>query len=127
MKPFAKLSKEEKKKEFPERLTTALAALLFIAAKESTNHRLDTLKDINKRLEEKRHKRKQHMLECHTYDSDEGYDSSCMGKDVSEDDRELMMKQLMQHQVRLCQVCQWEEDKTTKEPKIPLEHLMEHE
>ncbi len=124
-KPFADLSLDERKKEFPERLIDALAALLFIVAKESTKHRSETLADIEKRLCKKRKMFRQRKMTT-GYDSDDDWDSSTNGRDIPDEDSEIMMNQLMQHRLQLCQVCHWEEDKNSKELKVPLDTLVQN-
>ena len=123
-KPFAELTVAERNSEFAERLGDALSALLFIASTESTNHRLATLSDVERRLNRK-HKalKKQKLFSM----DDDAYNSNIVGNDLLVEGKELCMKQMMHHRVKLCQVCHWEVDTNTKELKIPLDSLIDND
>ena len=124
-KPFADLSLDERKRQFPERLADALSSLLFIAAKDSTKARLTMLEDIEEKLQLKRKRLKKHKIAIvDTYDSDEVSDFD--GKDLPDEDKELEMKQLMKNRTKLCSVCHWEVD-TNGDLKVPLDQLIDND
>ena len=121
-KPFADLTLEERRQEFPQRLADALSAILFVAAETSIENRLRILQEITKKRNWKRHR----LTSSFTHgsnnnvddsendndaNSDDDSDDDVVGKDAMKD-REKTLKRVMETRAKLCPVCKWEEQKT---------------
>eukprot|EP01083_Nonionella_stella_P191578 708997_1 len=81
-KPFADLTLEERRQEFPQRLADALSAILFVAAETSIENRLRILQDITKKRNWKRHR----LTSSFTHGSNSNGDDSENDNDVDSDD-----------------------------------------
>jgi hypothetical protein len=117
-KPFADLSLEERKLEFPRRLADALSAILFIAAKQSSEKRKSSITLLESELNKERmelSKETTNGIATSDLDPDDSLDPS-------RDDCESMIKQDLHRQCRLVPVCRWEveENKMKKPPRLTI-------
>jgi len=120
-KGFAEMSVEERKSEFPRRLSDALSSILFIAAKESHEKRKFAITLLESELNKAR---RNETATVSNNSSDVDPDNSL---DPSRDDCELMIKQDLHRQCRLVPVCRWETEQSEvkKQPRlsISISHL----
>jgi hypothetical protein len=111
-KPFAELSLDERRLEFPRRLSDALSAILFIAAKRHSEKRRFAISLVESELRKERQQLIHQVNDRNS--SDVFYDYS---PDPCRDDCESMIKQVLQRQSRLIPVCRWElEENNMKKP-----------
>ena len=103
-KPFGEITLDEQKREFPQRLTDALSAILLMAADTSTKRRLHTIAEISKKIGQSNNAQKD---EYETDDDDL--------KDEAMKDREATMKRVVETRAMLCPVCRWDESGNNKD------------
>mmetsp|Transcript_13236 Transcript_13236/g.28033 ORF Transcript_13236/g.28033 Transcript_13236/m.28033 type:complete len:1135 (-) Transcript_13236:199-3603(-) len=147
-KGFGDLSEDERKREFESRLVDALAAVLHVAAKESTKKREKAVRRLEKRVKYqssggKKRKRKKSRKDKDAKSAalnktgddvgvdkanDEGQGRKPIGMDYEDDEKEKdvayldwqkMRIQRLRRRLRLCPVCRWEENPVSSEPRFP--------
>eukprot|EP00980_Cylindrotheca_fusiformis_P014780 scaffold4026_cov117-Cylindrotheca_fusiformis.AAC.15 len=98
--PFAQLSQEELKRQFEQRLTEALAALIFVAANASRKRKERALAKA----------KEEYKRQCNHAD-DESIDGP-----VLRDEQEMKF-QKMKRRLNLIPACTWEDDPTASMPQ----------
>jgi hypothetical protein len=101
--PFAELTEEQRKGQFESRLTDALAALIFIAAKASL---------VRKQRAIAKAKAEQASEDKDDDDDDYEFEDS----DVEKDEREIKF-QKMKRRLNVIPTCTWEDDPTAGMPQ----------
>ena len=105
-KPFDSLTLDEKKKEFPSRLTEALTAILWIASESGRENRSNVIACVQQRYSRKRKKRKFPQEAGTPADSTVlDHQEKCTNQNTDHDGG---VEQLIANRLKLCPVCRWD-------------------